>query len=305
MHPVRTAIRNYVLIAATFLLLIIFLPANKLFLEAYKLTPQEYHSLQLLVEIPVMAVWLGAFLGYAKFEEYAFKLIGTKDGEAYAKMASGSKWLAYSLPIPTILYFVISSFAGHHPVWQAVAIIISDYVGVVLSLVAFYKMSEATRMLRVTRRIHQPANAIRCLQLAFAALGVLYCYLVFKQLNLSSLGNSDNPYYLPVWLLVLTLIIPYLYAWFLGLLTAFDMWLVASRSAGYLYRKAILLLATGLVVVVATRIGEQYSLSVMPGDEHYSLNRTLVLVYLLYLISMLGFTAIIYGINRLKQMEEV
>jgi hypothetical protein len=235
MPPVRAAIRNYLIFAVVFLLLIIFLPANRAFLDAYHLTSKQYHGLLFLAELPLLAVWFGAFLGYAKLEEYAFTLIGTKEGDAYARMSAGAKWLAFGIALPTIVFFVFSSFAGNHPAWQSAAIILSNYVGLALSLTAFLKMSEGTRKLRLTRKIHQPASAIRWLQLLFAVLGALYCLLIFRQLDLSSLGSTNNPYYLPVWLLVLTLIVPYLYAWFLGLLTAFDMWPVSRVSLQGIY----------------------------------------------------------------------
>jgi hypothetical protein len=305
MPPVRAAIRNYLIFAVVFLLLIIFLPANKAFLDAYHLTSKQYHGLLFLAELPLLAVWFGAFLGYAKLEEYAFTLIGTKEGDAYARMSAGAKWLAFGIALPTIVFFVFSSFAGNHPAWQSAAIILSNYVGLALSLTAFLKMSEGTRKLRLTRKIHQPASAIRWLQLLFAVLGALYCLLIFRQLDLSSLGSTNNPYYLPVWLLVLTLIVPYLYAWFLGLLTAFDMWLVACRSAGYLYRGSIMTMAIGLVGVIAARIGIQYSVSIIPRDRHYTVDNALVFLYMMYVLTILGFVAFIYGINRLKRIEEV
>jgi hypothetical protein len=108
-----------------------------------------------------------------------------------------------------------------------------------------------------------------------------------------------------VWLLVLTIIIPYLYAWFIGLLAAFEITVVARQAKGILYRQALRLLAGGVSVVIAGLITIQYVRSVFPSGGKLSLGLVLLLIYLVYLIVAAGFVLITLGANRLKKIEEI
>jgi hypothetical protein len=134
---------------------------------------------------------------------------------------------------------------------------------------------------------------------------VLYCYLTFRQFNPGSLGSTHNPYFLPIWLLLLTVIIPYLYAWFVGLLAAYEITSYSQQVRGVLYKQALHLLVGGLVAVIAGSILLQYISSVDPSPGHLVLDYRLLLVVLFRIVIGIGFVLIAAGANRLKRIEEV
>src|SRR6185437_3372308 len=97
----------------------------------------------------------------------------------------------------------------------------------------------AYEFLAITRT-HRGKNAIRALIFVFIILGVLFLHFVVR--NQSS---SANPYYLPLYPLMLTVIAPYLYIWIIGLLGMYDLWLYMHHVKGFLYRKGLQNLIAG------------------------------------------------------------
>jgi hypothetical protein len=182
---------------------------------------------------------------------------------------------------------------------------LANYITLALPLLGFSLVGIASKELinRVNARL-SPVNA-RGIMLFFVVGGVLYCYLTFRQFNPGSLGSTHNPYFLPIWLLLLTVIIPYLYAWFVGLLAAYEITSYSQQVRGVLYKQALHLLVGGLVAVIAGSILLQYISSVDPSPGHLVLDYRLLLVVLFRIVIGIGFVLIAAGANRLKRIEEV
>jgi hypothetical protein len=141
--------------------------------------------------------------------------------------------------------------------------------------------------------------------LVFVVGGVLYCYLTFRRFDPSSLGSTNNPYALPIWLMLLTVIIPYLYAWFVGLLAAYEITTYTKQVRGVLYKQALHLLVIGLLAVIIGSITLQYVSSVAPAAGHLTLNYRLLLITLFRVVDGIGFVLIAIGALRLRKIEEV
>jgi hypothetical protein len=136
-------------------------------------------------------------------------------------------------------------------------------------------------------------------------VGVLYCYLIFRQLGSISFGSTADPYYLPLWLMVTTVTIPYLYAWFIGLLAAYEISAYSRHIRGLLYKQSLWLLAIGLVVVIGSSVTLQYINSVGPRAGYLLLNYHLLFLSCCRIIGSCGYALIALGAIRLKKIEEV
>jgi hypothetical protein len=105
--------------------------------------------------------------------------------------------------------------------------------------------------------------------------------------------------------MVVSVIIPYLYAWFVGLLAAYEIMLFSRHSKGVLYRQSLSLLALGLVVIIASSIALQYMNSIQPRVGHLMLSYHLIITSIFRIIGGGGFVLLAVGANRLKKIEEV
>jgi hypothetical protein len=301
----NNVIRDYILLTILYLILVIILPANQAAMHSYNLSASQYHILYIVVALPLVAIWFTAFYGAAKLTQYAQLIKRTREGQCFDWLSRGATWLAWSLPVTAMVMLFANAIANSHPGFQGWGVIITDYVTLAIDLAAFTMLGKGARGLTAHTKIQLNLVQARQVIVFFLLIGVGYCFLIFRNLDLSSLQASNNPYYLPVWLLITTIIIPYLYSWFTGLLAAYELILYGRKVTGVLYRQSVRLLAFGSVCVIAGSISAQYLLSATPRYGHLSLNSTLVLINLIYICMAAGFIFISIGAHRLKRIEEI
>jgi hypothetical protein len=110
---------------------------------------------------------------------------------------------------------------------------------------------------------------------------------------------------LPAWLMIVSVIVPYLYAWCIGLLAAYEIMVFSVNVRGLLYRRALLFLVIGLVAVILSSIAYQYVNSVVPRTGELVFNYKLLLTLAIRIVSGIGFFVLAIGASRLKKIEEV
>jgi hypothetical protein len=305
MPHVSSAIKWYTILAIAYLSFALLLPANKVAMHNYNLTSGQYHVLMLVVLIPYVAIWFAAFYGYAKLQEYASKISSTPEGPGFKSIANGFQWLAWGLPVPALISLFLSTIADAHQGFLPASLIIANYLSVLVALVAFIYIGQGTRVLTGIAQTRLNNMETRVILAIFLLIGVAFCFFTFQHLNLKSVGSASNPYHLPGWLLITTVIVPYLFAWFSGLLAAYEMLLYGRVVSGVFYRQAMRLLAAGMTSVIASLIFVQYIRSVTPRSGHLSLNSTLLLVNIVYVCMAVGFLLMSIAAARLKRIEEV
>jgi hypothetical protein len=302
---INRAVPSFILLASLYTALIFILPASPISMAAYSINALEYKIILSAIALPSIVVWLVAFISYAKFRDYAGLIKRTPEGIHFSKLADGATWLAWSLPIPVILGLTLGAVSTHWPGFRPTSIILGNYINLLLPLVAFVLISSATRGLINDAKLKLSLTNVRVIMFAFVSAGVIYCYFIFKQLDLTSLVSSNNPYFLPIWLIVVTLIIPYLFIWFVGILAAYELQLFSKKVHGVFYRQALRLLAAGLITVIASSIALQYINGVFPRLGYLVLSYKLVLVLLFRIVGGAGFILLAIGADRLKKIEEV
>jgi hypothetical protein len=305
MSRLTTALQRYSFLALIYLLLVFLLPANKLVRHEYNLSVLGYHALLLIVVLPLAAIWFGAFYSYARLQQYNRAIASSPEGKDFKVLTRGFIWLAWGSAISSILSLVFNAIANAYPGFLSASIIIANYLSLIVPLIGYSLISSASRGLSLRAKVIPSGPGAKRLILFFLFLGVGYCYVTFQRLNLHSYSGSDNPYYLPTLLMVLTVVIPYLYTWFIGLLAAYEMYLYSKHVQGLLYKQAIRLLSYGVVAVIASSITVQYLHSITPRVGHLSLNVTLVLINVVYIFMAIGYILFSLGARQLRKIEEV
>ncbi len=298
-------IQRYVMVASLYVLLIFILPTNVSVMREHSLSDLQYRVLLFAIALPSLMAWLAAFIGYARLHQYAKSVAGTPEGPSYKRLAKGCTWLAWSLPAPLLLSFVLLAYAQSHSQFRPTAIVISNYLYLIFPLVALTLVGMASRGLTSSARLTFSVARARGIIVAFIIAGLLYCYFTFQRFDLTSFTSTNNPYYLPLWLMVISVIIPYLYSWFIGLLAAFEIALFSKNVKGVLYRQSLRMLVYGLTAVVISSIALQYINTISPRVGYVVLDSKLILISIFRILTGLGFVLIAIGANRLKKIEEV
>ena len=305
MSKLTTALKQYSVLAVIYLLLVFFLPANKIAQHNYHLSSVGYHVLLFVVILPLIGIWFGAFYSYARLRQYSDAIDETHEGHDFSKLTRGFTWLAWGSVLTALSSIILSAIANARPGFLATSIIIANYASLLVPLVAYSYISTGARGLNIRAKVSITGQGAKALILFFMFIGVAYCYVTFRYLDLHSVGSNNNPYYLPAWLMILTVIIPFLYTWFIGLLAAYEIYLYSKHIQGILYQRAMRLLSGGVISVIASSIAIQYLRSAVPRTGHLSLNNVLLIVNIAYIFMAFGYVLISLGARQLRKIEEV
>lgn len=274
-------------------------------LERYNLTATRMRFLSLTIAIPLVAIWYAAFYGFAKFKDYAELIKQSADGQAFTKIANGLMVLAIGLPLNSITSAVLRYAGRSNPDVQAVTAIINNYLNIIIALTAFVLIGAGARLLLGLNNKKPPLPHALALSLGFLIMGSFYAYLLLEAAASHQHAAAENAIHdLPRWLVMTTVIIPYLYIWYTGMISAFYIDFYRKNIGGLLYRRALKFLAWGVGSVIISSIALQY-LTALDIAATLSLRALLVIVYVLLIIISVGYIFIAMGAKRLKQLEEV
>lgn len=295
MESLRKPMWHFTLLVVMFLMLAFLSPSSLI---------TENIFLMLTHWLPYIIIWFAAFYAYDRLKAYSDSIKNSPESHGFTLLTIGCGWLAYVLPVSAMIVMLLRSISLNNPDFVPTATIISNYMYLVLSIVGFTILAKSARSLSEYSQLRIKPHQTRLLIASFALLGVIYCYSVLITLDIMTPEAVSNLFYLPIWLIVISLVIPYLYSWFTGLMAAFEFFLFSRHSKGVIYRKAILMVGVGIATVIAASIAVQYLHIINPQNESSYLNASLALSYLIGFIASLGFGMIAVGAIRLKRIEE-
>jgi hypothetical protein len=300
MHIKNTAITWFIILFILTSLMVVLVPPTPSIVHTLHLTDISYRFIMFTLLLPYGIIWFTAFYGYDQLERYVRLLVGTTEGRAFKKIANGLKISAWGLIIGTLLTLVLRIIAlkiHHMDEWQA---IINHYFTLIVALVSFSFMGDGAYMLSGFVETRPTKTATRWVIIIAIVIGAFFVRLVLHNHNV-----NDNPYYLGIYPLLITIVIPYLYTWAVGGLAIIDIRLYAQKIKGVLYRRALNVLAGGITVVLAIGIVVQYITAAFVANSSVELGPLLALVYGLLAIYAVGFGLVALGAQRLKKIEEI
>lgn len=249
--------------------------------------------------VPYIIIWYTGFYTFAKLREYSKPLKHTKDGVGFHTITAGMGVLAFGLVVPTIIALVLNNIAVHHPAFKAPATITNNYLGLFPGLLAFLLLYNGALKLVSTIREKTRKLDLRRHAPWFLLLAATFTYLTLQN------RYRFHSYYLPVWLLVTTIIVPYVYGWMVGLLSAYELRTYAQSVKGLLYQKAIKQFASGIAVAIVASIAIQFVNITIAQRFSHSLGAILLIDYLLLIIVGVGLILMALGTKKLKRLEEI
>jgi hypothetical protein len=267
--------------------------------QRYDLSPLEYRLLTLTIVVPLSLIWFAAFYGYGKLRAYTKLIRSTADGRHTSQIAHGIMVLAFGLPISTIASTISNRLSESSPALASAAIITENYLSLLIPLIAFSFISVGARGLSDLAKQRPSQRAINILAGLFIAIGVMYCYVALTS------GDLQGVYHLPDWLIVSTIIGPYLYVWYLGLLSAYEIYLYSQTAPGLLYRRTWGMLAKGIAAILLMSIVVQYTVTLTTQFASMRLRSLLIIVYVLLALLSVGYVLVAIGARRLRKIEEV
>jgi hypothetical protein len=293
--------RLWIIFILLFALMVLLTPPHPDTLTRYNINPATYRILLFTTEgIPAFITWFAAFYGYERLRDYNSIIKKSKEADAFSYLEKGSRWTALYLPVVTLASLTLIGISNAHPGFRGMALVLSGYIGVVLSVVAFSLIGTGTRMMAANVNVRPSLVRTRILLGTFIVGCVLYSYYIIEHGH-----KKPNPYHQPIILMLLTVVAPLFFAWLMGLLAILDIGAYAQKVPGILYRKALRLLSGGLLIIIISSILLQLIHSANTERGRLYFGNVLLAHYALYLTISLGFILIGVSAKKLQQIEKI
>ncbi|HSX43556.1 MAG TPA: hypothetical protein VLF59_05745 [Candidatus Saccharimonadales bacterium] len=289
----------YSALLAVFTCLTILPAPDKATLVKYHLTTLDVRLLSVTLIIPEAIIWFVALFGAESLQRYSRLIKGGAEGKQVHTLARGLFLLAIGMPLASIFSAALNVVTVHRPSFKATAVIIQNYVNLVFPLAAFLFISAGSRGLTDLRKARPRLLMLNMVIGAVTILGIVFCSLITVAHH-----ALRTKYHMSPELVMLTLGIPYVYMWFLGLLACTELQAYTHTVEGIVYRRSWNLLIIGLTAVIMISILLQYLSTLASWLDSLSLDWVLVLLYVLLLIYGAAFIVLALGTKRLAKIEE-
>jgi hypothetical protein len=275
------------------------LPPDPQTLHQLHISSLMYRVAIVILLVPYGIIWYTAFYAFAKLKEYSQSIKGFKDGKAFHSIMVGMGVLAFGLILPTAISLIMQAVTTHHPGFKPTSIIIDNYLGLLVALVAFVYINNGTDLLTRLSKNRPSLAGVRIFTLLFISLAALFTDLVINYHV-----KHGQVYYLNTPLLITTFIIPTLFAWFIAIFSAYEFGLYAKFVKGSLYRAALRQFSNGIIIAIAGSVASEFVDNTFAAKVSHSLGALLLAEYILLAIIAIGLILMALGAKKLKKIEE-
>lgn len=292
----------FVLLCLLYAAITLLSPIDPAVLSKYAITESHARLLTLSVVVPLITIWSTAIYGSTRFKDYSDFIEDTNEGLPFKFISRGLIVFAYSLPINAIISSVLSYFAVKNPDFLSTSTIIRNYSGLILPAVGISLIGKGANGLIASlkqKRIQTwPPMALP----GIIILSSIYTWLVTTR---PFSGTADTSYFLPNWLILSTLVIPYVYIWCQGILSAYKLFVYKDHIKGAVYKKSLDYLAKGVTAIIVLSILSQFLISISVRINRLNLTPILALIYIIIALNALGYGLVARSAKKLKLIEEV
>jgi hypothetical protein len=269
--------------------------------DQYNLSQTQARLISLSIAIPAVLINLMAIYGFLKLNRYTQHIKKTKEGGAYHTLTLGLMVLTFSLPLLAIMSALFRFNTTNNPGLIPSLTIIDNYISLLFPLLAFLIIAKGACELVDTLKGKGQNTRERPALLTGIILASSFTWLVTVQ----PLDNGvNNVYFLPNWILVITLVIPYVYVWCKGIAAAYNLYVYKKKVSGNVYRKAVGYLSYGIGIIISLSIVIQMLTTVSAQLSSLALGPILGIVYLLLGLYVLGYAMVARGARKLMLIEE-
>ena len=271
----------------------------------YHLSNTTVNLIRVTFELPFLFCWLYAVSGWLHFRDYIKGRPHDHEHQAFAKIAQGLLTLIIGLIVPTVIstiYLYYNNGASQGPLWVR----INNYINIFFPLLGFLWMLKGSQQLMNTLKLKVTSwSKIITVLIPVSLFAVFYLALIFTNPTRQSSPDATLPatYYLPDVLIILTIIIPVICTWVMGLLLALNLEQFSHHTVRS-HQLALVSFYNGVLAIVGGAILSQ-ALSSLGSHRFSKLNVGLILslVYLLLLIITVGYGLIARGAKKLAQAD--
>ncbi|HYF04726.1 MAG TPA: hypothetical protein VEA59_00995 [Patescibacteria group bacterium] len=289
----------------TLFVIVTFLSPTDQASSRYGLTPTQINFVRGTIVLPYLFIWLTLLTAIIRFRNYTTLVANSLEGEGFKRMTR-VLWLLLGVLILPPFINLISTYA---PQLRKFVVITSQYTSIVLYFLAFWQLYVASGHFLNTlhTRINYAKKWKPIVVSGMIVLTTFYVRLLF--LNPYRTTSADPrilpTYFLPDWLIVLTILLPYIAIWLYGFLGVANILDYSKNVSGNIYRKAFNRIAVGFGIITLLLITLQLLSQVGAFQGRATITVVLILVYIILLIIAFQYLFIAKGAKLLTDIEKV
>lgn len=273
------------------------------------LTKEVTNLIRLSIAVPYLLIWLAAAYSFVKIKRYAIAIKPSIESSAFNKIANGVLILLGSLILASYSNS-LKNLLVDNATLRPILTIITNYAYVFPYLFGFILLfKSAKELLNQHMNVKIPFSNYIVLGIPLVVFVYVWLELIFtNETRVIAVTEASKfaTYYLPDSILILTIVIPSLITWVLGVLTVIKFRLYYHRVKGILYKIALSTMIQGLVGVILGSVFLQSLLSL--GSKRLielGLDSLLLVIYFFLFLQAVGFYLIARGANKLTKIENV
>jgi hypothetical protein len=297
---------GFAALSIIYLLEVLLIPPDAAALTKFRLSVAEIKLLGLTIALPIIIIWLiGAYV-YTKFSSYVQAIEKDRDGRAFSQIKLGLFALFLWLPITSITSNITTYSYRMHPSWTIPLVIMNNYLNLLIVLVGFGFVYNGSRGLTRLRETKRPSLWKHAILVPLIVVGGLFIFLSLNN-AVRQYPSADVPvaaYYLPDWLLVATIIIPYLLVFYYGFFSVVELYIFRTKVRGVIYKNALDNFAKGLLCIVTSVIFIRYLSALTTVFNSAALKIVLLVIYCLLVVLLLGYILLAKSVKKLEAIEK-
>lgn len=304
----RWLLALFVMFAGIYILQTFVIPSDQSAVARYKLSYSTTQILRLSVFLPIMFVWAMALKGYIKLDKYATLLADSREYYAWRNIARGVLIMALSLPLSAIVSNMATSIYHNNPSLTPKMVIINNYIMLTIlsaAILFFYRGARHLYAGPVVKRDRWSYGPLYLLVFLLISSMFVYLNLTNEARQFPTSSASVAAYYLPDWLLMTTVLIPYVWVMYAGIKSVEFIHAYRRYATGSIYKSSLRSLAIGLALVISSWIAQRFLLLLITAFDTFALQYLLAVIYCLIFLIGFGYTLIARGATKLTKIEEV
>lgn len=287
-----------------YVILSIGLPPDQAVINRLNLSETHARVLTASIVLPLAVIYIIAYYGAFRLTQYAAAIKSTNEGNSYKQLAKGLMVHAFSLPLTAMVISLLTTWAADNSDMIPTLGIVRNYIRLAFALVAFTLIARGAEGLIKTLENRRSTDRFLVTIFATVAVSCLFTWLIISRPISGDM--SANVYFLPNWLVVTTLAIPYLFIWCRGMRAMYHLYKYRTNVKGKVYRSALGDVAKGIGAIILIAILTQLLLTISARLlNRLNVTPLLLILYALVALYAVGYILVARGANKLKRIEEV
>ncbi|MFA5934147.1 MAG: hypothetical protein WC795_02945 [Candidatus Paceibacterota bacterium] len=274
----------------------------------FNLTLFSRTLLQISIILPIFIAWFASFYATIGLKKYTDLIIVSEDGKAVRLIGVGISVLIFGLVLSLVAGSLRGYILAYYTEYLKLFVIINNYITVAVPLVSYWLIFKGSYKLALTVTDKKFIKSNRffpiCITLVLSAVYIVSLFLNPIRQSSPYPGTPATYYLSDLWIL-LTICIPYIIGWFLGVFSICNLKIFTKKTTGFIYKKSFKRFNLGITIIVGFSIMMQILSSFSVSFRNISFDWILVIVYIIIAILVAGYLILASGVNKLKDIEIV